>query len=82
MDYITPVDSSISVTQGDFSDPTNHYFQKEEIKGGAIRFIEAFIRLFIYLFNCLILIGCKEIARCLSEAEGVSEAKARVLPLL
>ena len=35
--------------------------------------------LFIYLFSCLILIGCKEVARFLSEARGVSGAEARVI---
>ena len=33
----------------------------------------------IYLFSCLILIGCKEMARWLSEAEEVSGAEARVI---
>ena len=33
----------------------------------------------IYLFSCFILTGCREMARWLSEAEGVSEAGARVI---
>ena len=33
----------------------------------------------IYLFSCLVLIGCKEVTRWLSEAEGVSGAEAKVI---
>ena len=33
----------------------------------------------ISLFSCLVLFGCKEMARWLSEAEGVSKAEARVM---
>ena len=33
----------------------------------------------IYLFSCFILTGCREMARWLFEAEGVSGAEARVI---
>ena len=33
----------------------------------------------IYSFSCFILTGCREMARRLSEAEGVSRAEARVI---
>ena len=33
----------------------------------------------IYLVSGLFLIGCKEVARCLSEVEGVSEAETKVI---
>ena len=33
----------------------------------------------IYLVSCLILIVCKEMARWLSEVEGVSEAEGKVI---
>ena len=57
-------------------DPLNS-LRKEEIKEVGILLIEALIRLFIYLFSSLISIGCKEMARWLSEAEGISGADAR-----
>ena len=41
--------------------------------------IRLFIYIFIYLFSCLILIGCKEVARWLSEAEGVSGIEAKLI---
>ena len=80
MDYITPAASGVSATQWDFSDPMNNLQKRNKMKADPFnRSFNSLIYLFIYLSSFLILIGCKEVARWLSEAEGVSGAEARVI---
>ena len=63
--------SGVGTTQWDFSDSMN----RNKRRGDAFerRLNPA------QLFSCVIMIGCKEVARWLSEAQGVSEVEARLM---